>query len=123
MKNTMLRIRLMFVLLLMLLGNSVYSQTKAKQLIHEYADVNGVKLHYVKAGNGKKLIIFLHGFPEFWYEYKNQVQEFSKSDEYTIIAPDMRGFNLSSKPDSVKEYQVKYVIEDLLVLEIPENAS
>lgn len=82
-------------------------------MTHEYADVNGIKLHYVKAGNGKKLIIFVHGFPEFWYEYKNQLQEFSKSGEYTVIAPDMRGYNLSSKPDSVKEYQVKYLVEDL----------
>ncbi len=82
-------------------------------MTHEYADVNGIRLHYVKAGNGKKLIIFVHGFPEFWYEYKNQLQEFSKSGEYTVIAPDMRGYNLSSKPDSVKEYQVKYLVEDL----------
>lgn len=82
-------------------------------MTHEYANVNGVKLHYVKAGNGKKLIMLVHGFPEFWYEYKNQLQEFSKSGEYTVIAPDMRGYNLSSKPDSINEYQVKYIVEDL----------
>ena len=86
---------------------------KLKNITHEYASVNGVKLHYAKAGNGKKLIMFVHGFPEFWYAYKHQLQEFSKSGEYTVIAPDMRGYNLSSKPDSVKEYQVKYMVEDL----------
>jgi len=112
--NTMM-IRAM--LLFMLLGKSIYAhpnkQVKKEQFVSEYANVNGVKLHYVKAGHGKKLIVLLHGFPEFWYEYKNQLQEFSKSNEYTVIAPDMRGFNLSSKPDSVKDYQVKYVIEDI----------
>jgi epoxide hydrolase 4 len=113
MKKMILRNRLTFVLLFILLINQVYSQSKAKDLVSGYASVNGIKLHYVKAGNGKKLIVFLHGFPEFWYEYKNQLQEFSKGNEYTVIAPDMRGFNLSSKPDSVKDYQVKYVIEDL----------
>lgn len=86
---------------------------KIKAMTHEYANVNGVNLHYAKAGKGKRLIIFVHGFPEFWYEYKNQLQEFSKSGEYTVIAPDLRGYNLSSKPESIKEYQGKYMVEDL----------
>jgi pimeloyl-ACP methyl ester carboxylesterase len=117
MKKKIISTGLTVMLLLVLLVNGAYSQqrnsSKIKQFVSEYASVNGVRLHYVKAGNGKKLIVFLHGFPEFWYEYKNQLEEFSKSGEYTVVAPDMRGFNLSSKPDSVKEYQVKYVIEDL----------
>ena len=64
-------------------------------LSHEYADVNGVRLHYARAGNGP-LIVFLHGFPEFWYEWKHQLPEFSR--DHTAVAPDMRGYNLSSKP-------------------------
>lgn len=107
-----------FLVLFFIFSNKGQSQSKLqtknhKAITHEYANVNGVKLHYVKAGNGKKLIMFVHGFPEFWYAYKHQLQEFSKSGEYTVIAPDMRGYNLSSKPDSVKEYQVKYMVEDL----------
>lgn len=78
-----------------------------------YADVNGIRLHYAKAGSGEKLMMFVHGFPEFWYEYKNQLQEFSKTNEYTVIAPDMRGYNLSSKPATKEQYQVKYIVEDL----------
>jgi pimeloyl-ACP methyl ester carboxylesterase len=62
---------------------------------HKYADVNNIRLHYVTAGNGK-LIMFLHGFPEFWYEWKNQLAEFGR--DYQAVAPDMRGYNLSSKP-------------------------
>ncbi|MBI3652862.1 MAG: alpha/beta hydrolase [Acidobacteria bacterium] len=84
---------------------------KKIMLTHEYAEVNGVKLHYAKAGNGKKLILFVHGFPEFWYEYKNQLEEFGKT--YTAVAPDMRGYNLSSKPAELEKYEVKYMIEDL----------
>jgi epoxide hydrolase 4 len=84
---------------------------KKAMLTHEYAEVNGVKLHYVKAGSGKKLIMFVHGFPEFWYEYKNQLEEFGK--DYTAVAPDMRGYNLSSKPAELEKYEVKYMIEDL----------
>ena len=43
------------------------------------------------------LIIFLHGFPEFWYEWKDQLPEFAK--DHRAVAPDMRGYNLSGKPD------------------------
>jgi len=107
-----------FLVLFFIFSNKGQSQSKLqtkklKDITHEYASVNGVKLHYAKAGNGKKLIMFVHGFPEFWYAYKHQLQEFIKSGEYTVIAPDMRGYNLSSKPDSIKEYQVKYMVEDL----------
>lgn len=82
----------------------------AGMLKHEYADVNGVRLHYATAGKGK-LIMFVHGFPEFWYEWKNQLAEFGR--DYQAVAPDMRGYNLSSKPADVEQYQVKYMIEDL----------
>jgi pimeloyl-ACP methyl ester carboxylesterase len=87
---------------------------KKVMLNHEYAEVNGVKLHYVKAGTGKRLVMFVHGFPEFWYEYKQQLEEFGK--EYTAVAPDMRGYNLSSKPAELEKYEVKYMVEDLRLL-------
>jgi len=88
-------------------------EAKAPMLKHEYADVNGVRLHYVTAGKGK-LIMFVHGFPEFWYEWKNQLADFGA--EYQAVAPDMRGYNLSSKPADVDQYQVKYMVEDLRAL-------
>jgi len=80
---------------------------------HKYADINNVRLHYVTGGEGK-LIMFLHGFPEFWYEWKNQLAEFGR--DYRAVAPDMRGYNLSSKPVEVEQYRMKYLIEDIRVL-------
>jgi pimeloyl-ACP methyl ester carboxylesterase len=82
-------------------------------LEHKYADVNNVRLHYATAGKGK-LIMFLHGFPEFWYEWKNQLAEFGR--DYEAVAPDMRGYNLSSKPADVAQYRIKYLIEDVRAL-------
>lgn len=79
----------------------------------EYAQVNGVRLHYVSAGKGP-LILFLHGFPEFWYEWKDQLAEFGK--DHLAVAPDMRGYNLSEKPSEVDQYQVKYLVEDIRAL-------
>jgi pimeloyl-ACP methyl ester carboxylesterase len=49
----------------------------------EYAEANGVRLHYMTAGQGK-LIMFLHGFPEFWYEWKKQLAHFS--GDYQAVA-------------------------------------
>jgi len=82
-------------------------------IAHEYADVNGVRLHYAKAGSGP-LIVFLHGFPEFWYEWKHQLAEFWR--DHTVVAPDMRGYNLSSKPEAVSAYQIPLLVEDLRAL-------
>ena len=80
---------------------------------HEYAKVNGVRLHYVTQGKGP-LIIFLHGFPEFWYEWKNQLPEFAK--DHRVVAPDMRGYNLSEKPAGVDRYQMQDLVEDVRAL-------
>ncbi len=51
----------------------------------KYVHVNGVRLHVVTAGKGP-LILFLHGFPEFWYEWKDQLAEFGK--DHLAVAPD-----------------------------------
>ncbi|MGA3083511.1 MAG: alpha/beta hydrolase [Thermodesulfobacteriota bacterium] len=82
-------------------------------LTHQYALLNDVRLHYVLSGKGK-LILFVHGFPEFWYEWKNQLVEFGQ--DYQAVALDMRGYNLSSKPEDVEQYQMKYLVEDLRAL-------
>src|ERR1051326_1981781 len=86
---------------------------KTPMLKDHYTEVNGVRLHYVTAGKGP-LIIFLHGFPEFWYEWKNQLAEFGK--DHLAVAPDMRGYNLSAKPSDVDQYQMKYLVEDIRAL-------
>ncbi len=80
-------------------------------LTHNYADINGLKLHYAKAGNGAKTILFLHGFPEFWYEWKHQLEEFSK--DFTAVAYDQRGYNLSDKPANVEDYSVTNIVADI----------
>jgi pimeloyl-ACP methyl ester carboxylesterase len=79
----------------------------------QFAEVNGVRLHYASLGQGK-LIMFVHGFPEFWAEWENQLVEFGK--DHQAVAPDMRGYNLSAKPGEVEHYRVKDLIEDLRAL-------
>lgn len=83
-------------------------------LSHDYADLsNGIRLHYVAAGDGP-LILFVHGFPEFWYEWKDQLTEFAR--DHRAVAVDMRGHNLSAKPSEIKAYRAKHLVEDLRLL-------
>src|SRR5687768_7620541 len=62
---------------------------------HHMASVNGIQLHYVIGGQGDPLVL-LHGFPQSWYEWRHIMPELAKN--YTVIAPDLRGFGDSSKP-------------------------
>jgi len=78
-----------------------------------YAEVNDIRLHYISVGAGK-LIMFVHGFPEFWLEWEKQLAEFGR--DHQAVAPDMRGYNLSSKPSEVQKYHAKDLIEDLRAL-------
>ncbi len=76
---------------------------------------NGMRLHYASAGRREDpLILFVHGFPEFWYEWSAQLIEFG--DSYFAVAPDLRGFNLSDMPEDVSAYKAKYIVEDLRLL-------
>jgi len=78
-----------------------------------YAEVNGVRLHYVEEGKGE-LILFLHGFPEFWYAWKDLLSDFGR--DHHAVALDMRGYNLSAKPESVDAYRVPLIVEDVRAL-------
>src|SRR5687768_4221103 len=76
--------------------------------------VNGIHLHVVEKGNkGAPVIIFLHGFPEFWYGWHNQIDFFAKKG-YRVIVPDQRGFNLSDKPNRIKDYQISELVKDIV---------
>ena len=76
-----------------------------------YADVGEVKLHYATAGNGEPLVLLLHGFPEFWYSWRHQLV--GLSDEYTVVAPDLRGYNLSDRPTDISSYAVEKLVADV----------
>jgi pimeloyl-ACP methyl ester carboxylesterase len=71
--------------------------------LHEgYVEVSDVRLHYVEAGSGP-LIVLLHGFPEFWFGWRLQIAPLAAAG-FRVVAPDMRGYNLSSRPNGVAAY-------------------
>lgn len=78
-----------------------------------YAEVNGVRLHFVEQGQGP-LILFLHGFLEFWYAWKDMLAGFGC--DHHAVALDMRGYNLSFKPASIDAYRIPVILEDVRAL-------
>jgi pimeloyl-ACP methyl ester carboxylesterase len=82
--------------------------------IHRYAVANGVRLHYVDAGHGP-LVLLLHGFPDFWYSWRRQILELAAGG-FQVIAPDLRGYNLSAKPAGVRNYHIDKLSDDVAAL-------
>jgi pimeloyl-ACP methyl ester carboxylesterase len=81
------------------------------ELAHRYADLGNVRLHYVEAGEGP-LVLLLHGFPQFWYEWRHQIPALVEAG-FRVVAPDMRGYNLSDKPPGVRAYRVELLARDV----------
>ncbi len=77
---------------------------------HFYTENDGVKLHYVSGGSGP-LVVMLHGFPDFWYTWRNHMSVL-KSD-YQVVAMDLRGYNLSGQPKDVQSYKMQHLLDDV----------
>jgi pimeloyl-ACP methyl ester carboxylesterase len=76
-----------------------------------YADLGEVRLHYVEAGDGP-LVVLLHGFPEFWFSWRFQIPALAAAG-FRVVAPDMRGYNLSSRPVGVAAYDPDRLAADV----------
>lgn len=78
-----------------------------------YADLGEVRLHYVEAGPpDEPAVVLLHGFPDFWYSWRHQIPALAAAG-LRVIAPDMRGYNLSSKPPEVSAYEPRRLAADI----------
>jgi len=91
----------------------VLDAATAADLQHHTAEINGLSMHYVSAGHGEP-IVFVHGFPTSWYTWRHQLAEFAATNR--VIAPDMRGWGETSKPQGAPNYGVRVIVEDLRVL-------
>jgi pimeloyl-ACP methyl ester carboxylesterase len=81
--------------------NSKYESKTAK--------LTNVNLHYLKAGNGQKILVLIHGFGDTSHMWVPLFDDFGK--EFTIIAPDMRGLGDSSRPET--GYDKKTIASDI----------
>jgi len=81
-----------------------------EQVDHHYADNKGVKLHYVSTGSGP-VILFVHGFPDFWYSWRHQMAGLAA--DYKVVAMDNRGYNKSDAPEGVENYAIEKLLADV----------
>ena len=84
---------------------------EATPIKFNYAQVGNVRLHYATAGTGERLVILLHGFPEFWYSWRHQIE--ALAPDFTVVAPDLRGYNLSSKPAQIADFEMDNLVDDV----------
>ncbi|MDQ2949017.1 MAG: alpha/beta hydrolase, partial [Acidobacteriota bacterium] len=96
-----------------LLSSIAFSADIESSVKHGYADNNGVKIHYASLGKGP-LIVMIHGFPDYWYTWRKQMEVLSKN--YQTVAIDQRGYNLSDKPKGVENYDVKLLVSDVIAV-------
>jgi pimeloyl-ACP methyl ester carboxylesterase len=84
-------------------------------LRHDYAQVGELRLHYAECGRrGERLVLLLHGFPECWYSWRHQLT--ALGERFHVVAPDLRGYNLSEKPARVDDYRMEKLVGDVLGL-------
>ena len=89
---------------------------------HRYADSDGVRIHYAVAGpQGAPLAVFLHGFPDFWYSWRHQMA--ALADRFRVAALDMRGYNLSDKPEGVANYAMPRLVADVAAVVAAESGG
>lgn len=75
-----------------------------------FADSSGVKIHYVSQGKGP-LVVLIHGFPDFWYSWRDQMPALAK--HFQVVAIDQRGYNTSDKPEKVEDYAMDKLVGDV----------
>ncbi|HEY2780734.1 MAG TPA: alpha/beta hydrolase [Steroidobacteraceae bacterium] len=77
---------------------------------HHNADSSGVKIHYVAIGKGP-LVVMIHGFPDFWYTWRKQMD--ALSGHYRVVAVDQRGYDLSDRPKGIEQYSMPLLVNDI----------
>jgi epoxide hydrolase 4 len=90
-------------------------------ITHEYVAANGLRFHCARAGGGR-LILFQHGFPEYWGAWRRMLGHFGARG-WLAVAPDLRGCNLSAKPEGVEPYRAKHLVADIGALAATYSAE
>ncbi|QDI91285.1 alpha/beta hydrolase [Salicibibacter halophilus] len=81
-----------------------------------YVQTNGIELHVATAGPKEgELVILLHGFPEFWFGWRKQIQPLANAG-YKVVVPDQRGYNKSQKPAGIRSYEINQLQNDVIGL-------
>ena len=81
---------------------------------HRVVEANGIRLHIAEEGQGP-LVVLCHGFPESWYSWRHQLAALSAAG-FRAVAPDMRGYGRSDRPDAIDRYTLLHLVGDMVGL-------
>lgn len=96
------------------------AQPLHERVSHHYAQNGDVKIHYVALGNGP-LVVMIHGFPDFWYSWREQMTALAPN--FRVVAIDNRGYNLSDQPAGVNAYTTPNLVADVAAVIKAEGAG
>ena len=109
-----------FFLLLALSPNSFSQRNQAMAnespidgVTFRFVESNGIRMRIAESGDSGPLILFAHGWPESWYNWRHQMTFFSNAG-YRVVAPDMRGYGESDKPDNIDDYDIYHLADDMV---------
>jgi pimeloyl-ACP methyl ester carboxylesterase len=75
-------------------------------------EVNGIRINIAEQGTGP-LVVLCHGFPESWYSWRHQLSALAAAG-FRAVAPDMRGYGKSDRPESIDQYTIFHLVGDLI---------
>src|SRR5260370_7895744 len=81
---------------------------------HRTVETNGIRMHLAEQGTGP-LVVLCHGFPESWYSWRHQLTALAEAG-FHAVAPDMRGYGRTDRPEAVDQYTLFHLIGDMVGL-------
>jgi pimeloyl-ACP methyl ester carboxylesterase len=94
-------------------SNPIYAQAIGG-VAHRTVQANGINLHFAEMGEGP-LVVLCHGFPECWYSWRHQLTALSSAG-FHAVAPDMRGYGRSDRPEAIDQYTLLHLVGDMVGL-------
>src|SRR5688500_12757214 len=85
-----------------------------EKITHRFVDANGIRMPVAELGEGPPVLL-CHGFPESWYSWRHQMQALAQAG-YRAIAPDMRGYGQSERPQEIEKYTLLHLVGDMVGL-------
>jgi pimeloyl-ACP methyl ester carboxylesterase len=77
-------------------------------------EANGIRIHLTEHGSGP-LVLLCHGFPESWYSWRHQLIALAAAG-FRAVAPDMRGYGKSSRPEQIERYTILHLVGDMVAV-------
>jgi pimeloyl-ACP methyl ester carboxylesterase len=84
------------------------------QIGYRTVETNGIRMHLAEQGTGP-LVVLCHGFPESWYSWRDQLPALAEAG-FHAVAPDMRGYGRTDRPEAIDQYTLFHLIGDMVGL-------